>query len=313
MKRSDVSTGPVTVSIITPCYNGGRFLRQTLQSAVSQSRPALEVIVIDDGSTDDSAAIASSFGPPVRVLQQTNQGESVARNRGLREARGTHILFLDADDLLDVHALEHLAGALDGHPDAVGLMGCGWFTESPDAPHTSKALTFQHFYPDIIQSNFGPPLCWLAPREAVLKAGGFAEEMRWFEDWDLWWRVGLEEPRLISVPYIGARYRQHAASQLATTSPENRARGHAALTGRMANAILERPGLLAAHGEPLFWAVWTALVRAREQKIGWVELAPLTAALKGIATSGPPSVTTSRSARLIRLIGVRGTLALQRA
>jgi len=90
-------SGP-TVSVVIPCYNGGAFLRETLESVLAQTRPALEVIVVDDGSTDDSGALAESFGPPVRVIRQPNQGESVARNRAIAEATGEWVAFCDADD-----------------------------------------------------------------------------------------------------------------------------------------------------------------------------------------------------------------------
>ena len=94
------------VSVVIPCYNGAQFLRETLESALAQTHPPLEVIVIDDGSTDDSAVIAESFGEPIRVIRQENQGESVARNRGIDEAKGEWIAFLDADDLWDKRKLE---------------------------------------------------------------------------------------------------------------------------------------------------------------------------------------------------------------
>jgi glycosyltransferase involved in cell wall biosynthesis len=97
---------PATVSVIVPCYNASRFLRETLDCALAQTHPPLEIIVIDDGSTDDSAEIAHACGPPVRVISQTNQGESVARNRGIDEARGDWIAFLDADDLWKPHKLQ---------------------------------------------------------------------------------------------------------------------------------------------------------------------------------------------------------------
>jgi hypothetical protein len=305
---------PVTVSIITPCYNGARYLRDTLQSAVSQSRPPLEVIVIDDGSTDDSAAIAESFGPPVRVIRQKNHGESYARNRGLEAARGSHVLFLDADDLLGPGALEHLAGALDAHPGAVGLQGCSWFSNGdPESPHTTKLLSYPAFYPDIIDTNFGPPLCWLAPVDAVRTAGGFGEALRWFEDWDLWWRVGLDEPPLIAVPFVGARYRQHAQSQLATTKADDRARGHAAVMLRMIDAFHERPPLLAKYGDRLFWNAWTALGRARQAGVSWEEMDPLVKGIARLAAKEPGGPVTGLTARLVRLLGVRAALTIRRS
>lgn len=87
-----------SVSVVIPCYNGESFLRETLESALKQSHAPSEIIVIDDGSTDRSADVAESFGAPVSVIRQENQGESVARNRGMDEASGEWIAFLDADD-----------------------------------------------------------------------------------------------------------------------------------------------------------------------------------------------------------------------
>jgi glycosyltransferase involved in cell wall biosynthesis len=87
-----------TISVVIPCYNAGKFLRETIDSILAQTYSAMEVIVVDDGSTDNSAAIAESYGPPVRVLRQHNQGESVARNRGIEVAQGEWIAFQDADD-----------------------------------------------------------------------------------------------------------------------------------------------------------------------------------------------------------------------
>ncbi|MGA2253404.1 MAG: glycosyltransferase family 2 protein [Thermoguttaceae bacterium] len=88
-----------SVTVVIPCFNAAPFLRATLESTLNQSHAPFEVLVIDDGSTDESAAIAESYGPPVRVISQTNQGESVARNRGIEEAKGNWIAFLDSDDI----------------------------------------------------------------------------------------------------------------------------------------------------------------------------------------------------------------------
>src|ERR1051326_5639298 len=94
-------TSPPLVSIIIPCFNAARWLPATLQSALAQTWPNLEVIVVDDGSTDHSAAIARRYeGDRVRGVVQPNAGAAAARNTGLRHARGEFIQFLDADDLL---------------------------------------------------------------------------------------------------------------------------------------------------------------------------------------------------------------------
>lgn len=308
-----MSTGSeITVSIITPCYNGERYIAETLRSAIGQTRPPLEVIVIDDGSTDRSAEIAERFGPPVRVMRQSNKGESVARNRGLAEARGSHVLFLDADDLLADESLARLCAAIEGRSGAVALMGCRHFrSETGEEIKTDRAVQTR-FYPEIIGTNFGPPLCWLVPLEIVRKAGGFYEPLQWFEDWDLWWRVGLYATEIVPVDYVGALYRQHAKSQFATVSMTNRTRGHAIITARMANELLNRPELLRVCGEPLLWAVWTALVRAREHDAPAAEWEPLLHCLGQLARQGPAGVKDTKLARSVRMLGPRGVLALNK-
>ena len=107
---------PPSISVVIPCFNAAAFLTETLQSALSQTLAPQEVIVVDDGSTDESARIAESFGPPVRVIRQTNHGESVARNRGIEQARGTWIALLDADDRWEPNKLERQVAALSQAP-----------------------------------------------------------------------------------------------------------------------------------------------------------------------------------------------------
>lgn len=101
-----------SISVVIPCYNAAPFLRETLDSVTAQTSPPLEVLVIDDGSTDASADIAGSYGPPVRVIRQENQGESVARNRGIDQARGEWIAFLDADDVWHPAKLQRQLGVV---------------------------------------------------------------------------------------------------------------------------------------------------------------------------------------------------------
>ncbi len=109
-----------TYSVVIPCYNAEPFLRETLESVLAQTLSPLEVIVVDDGSTDDSAAIAKSYGQPIRVIRQENQGESVARNRGMDVARGDWIAFLDADDVWKPEKLESQISAVK--PGAICIL-----------------------------------------------------------------------------------------------------------------------------------------------------------------------------------------------
>lgn len=103
------------VSVIIPVYNGAAHLGETLRSALAQTVLPLEILVIDDGSNDQSAALAESFGPPIRVIRQENRGEAAARNRGIDTARGDWIAFLDADDLWEPEKLaRQLAAAQCG-------------------------------------------------------------------------------------------------------------------------------------------------------------------------------------------------------
>ena len=108
-------TGPL-VSVIIPVYNGARFLRAALESVLAQTYRPFEVIVVDDGSTDDSGPIAQSF-EEVRYIRQANQGVAAARNNGVDTARGEFLAFLDQDDLWAPEKLKLQVDHLQSHPD----------------------------------------------------------------------------------------------------------------------------------------------------------------------------------------------------
>jgi len=300
----------VAISVIVPCFNGASFLGRTIESVLSQTLRPLEIIVVDDGSTDNSASIAEGFGAPVRVIRQANQGESIARNRAMSEMRGTHVLFLDADDLLGLESLERLRDAVVRVPGAVGLMGVAWFTENPDVLTHVTRPTARAFLPNVIDSNISPIHSWLAPVDLLRRAGGFAGHLHWFEDWDMWWRVALLEPEIVPVDYVGALYRQHARSQLATTKMADRTRGHAVLMERMATAFLQKPALVERYGDPLFWNCWTALNRAHRYQVPWRELCGLAERLQQVLRLGPADISRSRTGRLISLLGPRAAVVV---
>ena len=123
------------ISVIIPAYNAERWVGDTIRSVASQTWTDLEIIVIDDGSTDDTSAIAESVADPrQRVIRQKNAGAAAARNRGLREARGDHVQYLDADDLLSPNKLTAQMAALKGAPEG-SVASCPWgrFSGSPES------------------------------------------------------------------------------------------------------------------------------------------------------------------------------------
>jgi glycosyltransferase involved in cell wall biosynthesis len=301
---SGIKPGPApTVSVIIPCYNGAAFLRETVDSALRQTIPPLDVIVVDDGSTDDSAAIAESYGPLVRVIRQRNQGESVARNVGIAAARGDYLMFLDADDLLAPDALQKLAIAIRDVPQGVALMGFATFESDPSIPLTVSTPTWSGFFPGIIQTNPGFPHCWLTSKAMVLRAGGFTTTMQNSEDWEFCAKLALAGGVLIPLNYVGAYYRRHAKSQSSVMSKVNRARGHVEVMLTLGRGILAQKALLEQYGDQIFWGARTILQIGRSAGLSWTELRPLRRIIRDLILLGPDSIRETRSAKLIRWIG----------
>ncbi len=110
------------ISCVIPVFNGECYLGETIDNVLQQTLPPFEVIVVDDGSTDNSAKIADAFGPPVRRVFQSNQGHGAARNLGLQHAKGDLIAFQDADDLWHPEKLERQLRFLQQHPGAGGCV-----------------------------------------------------------------------------------------------------------------------------------------------------------------------------------------------
>ncbi|MDB6115980.1 MAG: putative glycosyl transferase, partial [Lacunisphaera sp.] len=134
-------------SIIIPCFNAGRWVAATLDSALAQTWSRCEVILIDDGSTDDSLAIARTFVPRgVQVISQPNRGASAARNHGLRAARGEFIQFLDADDLISPDKIAAQIELLRARP-AGTVATCAWgrFQSDPAAAQFVDEAVFRDF------------------------------------------------------------------------------------------------------------------------------------------------------------------------
>jgi glycosyltransferase involved in cell wall biosynthesis len=197
-----------TVSVVIAVRDGARYLGEAIRSVLDQTLPALEVLVVDDGSRDDSAEVARAFAPPVRVITQAPAGIGAARNRGLAEARADTVAFLDADDLWspDKLAVQTLALAQDPTLDLVS----GHVRQfiSPDVPEKEKA---RFVCPPGPQPGWIPSAT-LVTRRAIAIIGPFSETLRAGEFID-WFMRGREAGlRDLMLPGIVVARRIHLAN-----------------------------------------------------------------------------------------------------
>jgi len=204
------------VSVVVPAYNAAATLPSTLQSLRRQSLRDFEAIVVDDGSTDDTSAVARKFAaadPRFRAIAKSNGGVSSAYNRGLRAATSDWLLFLDADDLLRPRALEHLlasARALPGAGVAVGgavrldSRGRVWRSPRFDLSEPFARLAYECAIPAIHSA--------LVRRDLALEIGGFDESLRTSEDWDFWQRIARTGAAFAQIDDEVALYRSQPGS-----------------------------------------------------------------------------------------------------
>lgn len=185
---------PETVSVIIPAWNAADTLARALDSVAAQTRAPDEVIVVDDGSTDGTAALAARHPVGARVVTRPNGGPAQARNRGAALATGTLLAFLDADDVWHPGKVAAQLAVFAAHP-AVALCATtfSYFpTEAPPAfaPAGSGAVTLVRDYAALLRDCYlGTPTVMLR-REAFHACGGFDATLRFGEDVDLWLRLG---------------------------------------------------------------------------------------------------------------------------
>jgi len=192
---------PSSVSVIIPAYNAGRCVTRAIETALSQTLPVREVIVVDDGSTDDTVAVVSKFGPPVRVVSKPNGGPASARNLGASLASGEWLAMLDADDWWFPRKNElQLAWSTS---DDIGLSHCRLDHRVERPP---DELTFQELW-DRNWISCSSVLIRHAVFDAV---GGFNEDpgLISVEDYNLWLRVAAAGWRLVACPHILVHYTQ---------------------------------------------------------------------------------------------------------
>jgi glycosyltransferase involved in cell wall biosynthesis len=180
------------VSVIIPTYNHARFVTQTVNSALAQTYPHVEVIVVDDGSVDDTRAVLDHYGQQISYLYQENRGPSAARNLGVRAARGDYFLFLDADDAVPPNKLDLQVSLLEARPD-FGLVYSGW--QYVDEGGTQilgegrPGKQGQVLKELLCRTLSFPPAAAVVRRKCLERVGLFDESLRGTEDTAMWTRI----------------------------------------------------------------------------------------------------------------------------
>ncbi len=207
-----------TTSVIIPTHNHAVYLSTAIESVLAQTSADWELIIVDDGSTDDTADVVSDFiDHRIKYIQQPNQGLATARNTGLTTSRGKYVAFLDADDVFLPKKLETQANQLDRCP-GIGLVAGGWYYTDVFGSVTSEATpwnwkgcdlldidTFLRTCPFIVN-------CVLVRRDWVVRLGGFDHQFRRVEDWDLWLRLAHAGCEMAWTTVPVCQYRLHSSN-----------------------------------------------------------------------------------------------------
>ena len=207
------------VSVIIPMYNASSTVVETLDSVLASTYRPLEVVVVDDGSTDDSLAVAQSFAAAhteVRVLHQPNAGVSAARNHAIREARGEWILPVDADDKISKTYIEHAIAAIR---DDVRIISCR--AEYFGARQGEWCLP--EYTPELLARKNMIHACSLFRKADWQRAGGFCEQEIYREDWDFWLSLMEQGGEYVRLDEVGLYYCVQEGSRRSLAKQQKRA------------------------------------------------------------------------------------------
>ncbi|MBM6997255.1 glycosyltransferase [Paenibacillus sp. DXFW5] len=244
------------ISAIIPAYNAGKYLKRSVLCLIHQSQTIHEIIIIDDGSTDDTLSLVSDLQKTYRhivLLRQTNQGASAARNAGLQKAQGDWILFLDADDECAPTLIEKYARYIEENPGRY----CAVYSEAVQIDETCKSISeaFKgyglHGQDGFVQMLLRNPI--ISPSGSLIKKAvleemsGFDTSIKYVEDVDLWLRVLLSGKNIGHVPEPLSYIRRHPSNT--TSSMESTRQGEKVLLAKfglqtLKKAVFKRDRLL---------------------------------------------------------------------
>jgi hypothetical protein len=219
------------VSVLIPAFNAEKWIADTLRSALAQTWPHKEIIVIDDGSRDRTLTIARQFEPQgVRVAVQSHQGAAAARNRAFSLSHGEYIQWLDADDLLAPQKIELQLKAAERFDDPRILLSCSWgrFLHRRSAAKFLPSPLWADLTPtDWLVASMGqnlymPPMTWLTSRDLTLAAGPWNTDMHVDDDGEYFCRVLMASNGVRFVPQAAAYYRATGAGSLSQIGTSDR-------------------------------------------------------------------------------------------
>ena len=210
------------VSVVIPCYNAERYVAETLESLRRQTWPNLEVIVVDDGSTDDSTRIIETFvGLDLILIRQSNRGQTAALNLGLARARGDFVQYLDADDLIDAEKIAIQMARLADAPRCVASARWGRFYGRPEETRfevetVSRDLDSLDWLVESRADGEGMmfPALWLIPMSIAQAAGPWREDLTLNNDAEYFTRVLLAAERVLFCEGARCRYRSGVSGSL---------------------------------------------------------------------------------------------------
>ena len=198
-----------TVSVIMPTYNLARFIGHAIRSVLGQTCQHFELIIVDDGSTDDTRSVVAPFAERVRYHYRSNGGVAAARNTGLAMAKGAFVTLLDADDLYEPDFLRTMLATFGAHPEA-GAVYCGYRhvdEENRPLPQVeNRVVPPAQFRDTIARGSFMVPISVMVRRACYDRMGQFDANVGFLVDWDMWLRMS-QHYRFVGISSVLARYR----------------------------------------------------------------------------------------------------------
>lgn len=184
----------ISISAVIPCYNDGEFIADAIQSCLSQSVRTEEIIIVDDGSTDNTADAVSEFSNNTNYIKTSNRGAAAARNTGVAQAQSEYIAFLDADDYWLEDKIQRIKNAIKKSQATDLVYSDFYIRENNEIRREVSALDSGDNFPEKLFVSGGSilPSCSVVRKSTFQKLGGFDESLEVGHDRDLWIRIGME-------------------------------------------------------------------------------------------------------------------------